>query len=106
MAHLIGNAAQLTHEPHVAELRMGVFGVLVHEAVDPGTLLPGGHGHVIGHAGAIGPIVFPIMAGHLEPGPCASFGVRLRPAFNEKLVEHRVIVVADPPPVAHFELQT
>ena len=66
LAELVGDAGEFPDHPCVAELGMGMFGVLIPQAVNGGPLVPGIHGHVVRHGDAVGPLVVPIVARPFE----------------------------------------
>ena len=99
-AELVGDAGQLFAHADVAELRVRVLGILVHQAINRGPLMPGIHRHVVRHAGAVGPVVVPVMAGPFQVVRLAVIVVGLGPALDELLVQDLEVVVPDLPPVA------
>ena len=100
-AELVGDAREFPDHPRVAELRVGVLGVLVHEAIDRRSLVPRIHCHIVRHADAVGPFVVPVMAGPFQMVRLAEIVIRPGPVFNELLVENLKIIVADFAPIAY-----
>ena len=66
LAELVGDAGEFPDHPGVAELGVGMLGILIPQAIDGWPLVPGIHGHVVGHGDAVGPLVVPIVARPFE----------------------------------------
>ena len=100
LADLVRHAGEFLHAADVAELRVHSLVELVEQHVDGRNLMPGVHRHVVGTLRGVGPGVLPVM-----PGPRDVFALGvvvpgLRPAVDEQVQEHGVVVVANPPPIA------
>ena len=65
-AELVGDAPDLLHRAHVAELRVHVGPEFVHEDVDAGHVRVGRRGHVVRVHHGPRPFVFPVMARELQ----------------------------------------
>ncbi|OPZ95437.1 MAG: hypothetical protein BWY71_02240 [Planctomycetes bacterium ADurb.Bin412] len=100
VSHLAGGAGQFDDRAGVSELGMGAFVVLVHQDIDSRPLMPGVHGHIIGDKPAVGPFVFPVMAGEFQIIVPAILIEGLGPAVDEQFRQQLVIIVPQPLPVA------
>ncbi len=105
-SELITEALHFFYKPHVAELSMRIFAVLVHEAVNAGIVLPGAHGHIVGHALAVRPLVIPIVPREADAVRFTPVVIRLGPMFDVLFQDDLIVVVTHLLPVANGPNQT
>jgi len=74
-AELIGDAADLLQRSEVSELGVRTFGVLIHEAIDPGYVLPGVEAHHVRAVPDLGPAVLPNVPCGRDPSLFAGLEV-------------------------------
>ena len=99
---MIGHTADFFHRTGISELSVRICAPDIHQDVDTGHVGVSSHGHVILHQARPGPIMLPVVPRKMKVVRSAVFGVRLRPAFDEKMIEGGVVIISDFAPVTRL----